>query len=405
MGWDTFIQEVWERKPCVISGRRSDHYADVLTLADMDAIVSVSESGKTEHSVDIVRYGENGQQDGSVPRTAQELPDLRHVYRAYDDGYSIKINGVHRRWGPIARLCNALQRRLHHPVGGFLFLTPAQAQAVAPHLDGYDTFLLQIDGVKHWRVYEPTVSLPLSSMAGAVERSQLGRPVVDVDLEAGDLLYIPRGFIHEGLTADVSSLHLTLAVRVTRWVHVLEHAIALAAQRDVRLREAVPAGYLESDEAAEAMGQRFHDLLRQVLDDVPFDDLRTSLLGTFTDHQQVPLDGHFASLDRLRSLDAHTIVRRRTGMLCSVTRDDGQAMIWFSGVPVGAPVTVEPALRFIAETERFAIRDLPDCLTEKGKGVLVRRLIREGLLAVEGGGGAHAAGALSADSAGASLLP
>ena len=70
-------------------------------------------------------------------------------------------------------------------------------------------------------------------------------------------------------------------------------------------------------------------------------------------------------------------------MQCTVTRTDEQAAIWFSGVPVEAPASIEPALRFVARTERFAVRDLPDCLTEKGKGVLVRRLVREGLLAVE----------------------
>ena len=40
------------------------------------------------------------------------------------------------------------------------------------------------------------------------------------------------------------------------------------------------------------------------------------------------------------------------------------------------------ALDFIARTDEFAVRDLPDDLTGEAKLVLVRRLIHEGLLTV-----------------------
>lgn len=391
MTWATFLEQVWERQPCLITGRGPDHYADVLTSADLDAVICASASGTSGKpvtqlglgAVNLVQYGEAGQTFKAIPRTTQGLPDLRYVYQEYAAGCSVSIDSLQRYWQPVAQFCNVLQQVLHHPIGAYLFLTPAGAQAYAPHYDPYDTFLLQIDGAKQWQVYEPLVSLPLASMQRPVQDEELGQPVLESRLEAGDLLYIPRGYIHRGLTADVSSLHLTLAVRAIRWVHVLEHAIRRASERDILLREAVPAGFLQSEAAAESMEQRFRDIVKTVFDDLPFAIVMRSLTKMFADHQQVPLDGHFLSLDRLGDIDANTVVKRRSGMLCTVSRTRELAMLWFSGSPVEAPLEIEPALRFIASSERFAVRELPDCLTENGKCVLVRRLVREGLLALE----------------------
>src|SRR5207253_6727001 len=120
--------------------------------------------------------------------------------------------GLQRRWPTVSGVCGGLQRALHHPVGAYLFLTPAAAQAFAPHYDPHDTFMLQIDGAKDWRVYDSVVTLPLPEMRQPIQPEQLGEPILEVRLEAGDLLYIPRGFAHQGLTADEPSLHLTLAV-------------------------------------------------------------------------------------------------------------------------------------------------------------------------------------------------
>ena len=43
-------------------------------------------------------------------------------------------------------------------------------------------------------------------------QSEIGKPVLEVVLEAGDLLYFPRGFIHQGdCQPDAHSLHITVS--------------------------------------------------------------------------------------------------------------------------------------------------------------------------------------------------
>lgn len=43
-------------------------------------------------------------------------------------------------------------------------------------------------------------------------QKEIGSPILEVVLEAGDLLYFPRGFIHQGdCLPDAHSLHITVS--------------------------------------------------------------------------------------------------------------------------------------------------------------------------------------------------
>lgn len=44
------------------------------------------------------------------------------------------------------------------------------------------------------------------------DEAEIGEPILEVVLEAGDLLYFPRGFIHQGeCLPDAHSLHITIS--------------------------------------------------------------------------------------------------------------------------------------------------------------------------------------------------
>jgi ribosomal protein L16 Arg81 hydroxylase len=376
-----FLEQVWERQPCVVTGRASDYYSHLLRIADVDAIISTANSEAAEHHVDLVRYEGSRNVHKPIPRTPHGAPDLRFIYEAYQDGYSIVANSLQQRWQPISRLCADLQQTLNHPVGAYLFLTPRATQAFAPHWDVHDVFILQLEGAKHWQLYAPMVTLPLIHMQHEVQRSQLGQPTQEVHLQAGDVLYIPRGHIHQALTSDVSSLHLTVWVHAIRWADLLEGAILRLAEADASLQEALPVGFLQPDELLGALEERLHELLARAAAAARIDTAIVPLAKRFAYAQQVPLDGHFVSLDQLHQIDLNTVVERRSGVLCVVFQAGGHTVVEFAGNRIEEPLAAEPALQFIAHTDRFAVWELPDCLSDTEKRELVRRLLTQGLLA------------------------
>lgn len=82
----------------------------------------------------------------------------------------------------------------------FSYLTPVNSSGFAPHWDDVDTFLIQTEGRKFWTVYAPhdDLKLPLESSGNLTEDYVKNLTVVFQGyLCAGDLLYMPRGYIHQ----------------------------------------------------------------------------------------------------------------------------------------------------------------------------------------------------------------
>ena len=104
------------------------------------------------------------------------------------------------------------------------------------HYDAHDVFVLQAEGSKHWRLYRGPIHLPLPGQAYSQE-VEPGELVAELDLHPGDLIYIPRGFMHDAVAVDSTSLHLTLGVLSVTWAAVVLQAAESAIEADARFRE------------------------------------------------------------------------------------------------------------------------------------------------------------------------
>ena len=58
-------------------------------------------------------------------------------------------------------------------------------------------------------------------------RTHPDRVTLESLVACGDTLYIPRGFVHEGIASDDASMHITVALQTSDWdyVHVISHAV------------------------------------------------------------------------------------------------------------------------------------------------------------------------------------
>lgn len=74
---------------------------------------------------------------------------------------------------------------------------------VGPHIDHYDVFICQGVGQRHWKVGDKYTG---EEFLADEKLRHVGpfTPVIDTYLNTGDLLYIPPGFPHEGVSLDTS---------------------------------------------------------------------------------------------------------------------------------------------------------------------------------------------------------
>ncbi len=78
-----------------------------------------------------------------------------------------------------------------------------------------DTFILQIEGAKRWRLHKSAKREEMLAITPSMDFNpleNLPELVWEGVLEAGDLLYMPRGVIHHAATvAGKHSVHITLS--------------------------------------------------------------------------------------------------------------------------------------------------------------------------------------------------
>jgi ribosomal protein L16 Arg81 hydroxylase len=384
---ETFFRDTWEKAPLVVARGDEGHYAGLLSLRDVDQIVAFSRPKFTDPSA----FQSRGTARPTYVRgmldqpsfSPKDNPGVAELRQVFDHGKSVVIMAMQHRWPAVAELCRNLETVLHCPVHANLYLTPAGSQGFAAHYDTHEVFILQLEGVKHWRLYGAVESLPLVSESVVPPRLPLGT-AQEVCLQAGDFLYIPRGHVHEAFTADTASLHLTVGISVYRWADLLHHALVCASHRDRRLRESIPGGGLPGSKSEVKL--HFKLLLAELADsesgDALFDEAARALGDQFFGQLHMLPGNQFTSLSDRDGLDIDTVLEKHPLTLCRVVNDEHGAAIEFPGNRVSGPHRIASALHFVAQTARFAVRELPDDLNAEGKVVLARRLLREGLLRI-----------------------
>ncbi|KAM9020489.1 ribosomal oxygenase 2 isoform 5-T5 [Ara ararauna] len=134
----------------------------------------------------------------------------------------------------------------------------------------FKVFILQLEGEKHWRLYKPTVHLAREYNVESEDR--IGNPTHEFILKPGDLLYFPRGTIHQADTPPgISySTHVTISTyQNNSWGDFLLDAIPAlvfdTAKEDVALRTSIPRKLLMQVDVADST-KKLSSLLRRLAD-------------------------------------------------------------------------------------------------------------------------------------------
>ena len=368
-----FFADCWEQKPAVTRGRASDFFQPLFSLADVDRFICYHkpEPGHIDLVCDAGFVRDNF-------LNADHTANVDLVYESYLKGSTVVLSGLEDTWEPLVFFSRALERDLNHPVAVAVYLTPPGVHGVQPHFDTQENLILQVEGSKRWRVYPPARDLPpVEGSYVPVPRASLPAPLLDTEVCPGDVLYVPRGFAHEAHAGDQGSLHITVDIHVRTWLDLLSDALALVGERHRELRRALPVGLLQEDALPADLERQLADHLAR-LRDVSLDEVLRKYTEALVVRKPPPPDGRFAIRDTAVALD--TWVARRATTLTRLVREPGVAGLQFSGNQLMGPEKIAGALAFIAAHDAFTPAMLPGPLHDREKLVLVRRLVRIGLL-------------------------
>jgi ribosomal protein L16 Arg81 hydroxylase len=368
-----FLAAYWERAPLHVRRDPSAHDG-LFDLADADAVLANS-GGAWAGSIRVV-------QDGAATPLARRPGGVEGAYRAYRDGATFVFSALQERVPAVWELYASLAEALHGGVNVNAYLTPPSSTGFATHYDSHDVFVLQTAGAKRWVIHRPPLPLPLVSQEFSKELlpqylQGAGEPVLEVKLTAGDLLYVPRGFLHAASSGREASLHLTVGVFPPLIGPVLVSALEAAVARDPALRVSLPLDFADDpDSTATSLAK----LARDAVDSVDWRAVVASLGPQAAAARRPSLDGHLQDLERLPRLRLDTPVRRRPDCTVTIGLHDDRLRVSFHAKHLDVPAHIEPDIQFISTAGVFTAAQLPGVLDDEGRLVLVRRLVREGAL-------------------------
>jgi ribosomal protein L16 Arg81 hydroxylase len=384
-----FFKRYWENSPLVVSPRQPERFASLLSAADVDRLVSTAcQTDPT--SIELVTSGPvSVQGDG---------PDA--LRKALDQGASFRIRSVQQFWQPLHELCDRLEKTFNAPVRANLYSTPPGAQAFKLHFDPHDVLVLQISGNKHWRVFAPQITLPLGYVPplsfekdddqlkyrrGAINQSQddvadpVGAPVIEAVLNEGDLLYLPRGFIHAARASSQRSVHLTIGIHVVTWLDLLTVALGQAANRNELLRRALPLNAGLTAKTEIELTEAFNQVVTELRKNMELKPALDELVASFQKRSRVPLRLYEDTNDSVKTT---ATMERRLAHPFELVREDSLVGLVSGAKAFWLPESFAPALKFVSERPLFVVADLPGGLSDRSKCSLIQRLVREGFLRI-----------------------
>jgi ribosomal protein L16 Arg81 hydroxylase len=395
---DAFATEYWDRQPLftradALPGR----FDDLFTAEAVDELIT--HRGLRTPFVRMAREGtvlDPGRYTapGGLGAEIADQVSADKVLDEFSAGATLVLQGLHRTWPPLADFTRQLIADLGHPAQVNAYITPASARGFDPHYDVHDVFVLQIAGEKHWRIHPPVHPQPLrdqpwSDHRSAVERAAEGEPAIDEVFRRGDVLYLPRGWIHSATALGGTSIHLTIGVAALTRHDVLREAVAQAAA-DTNLRTALPLGIDLTDAATVGalLADAVHDLARFSTDtsDTAHAEARVHAVSRRLARRVRPGAEPIAPLattSAASALHEATTVSLRRGLDPRLRPGPTPATValLLSSKTVSLPAEAADALTQILTGHTVQAGDLVG-LDPASSLVVARRLVREGVLVV-----------------------
>ncbi|GAB4191009.1 MAG: hypothetical protein Tsb002_19340 [Wenzhouxiangellaceae bacterium] len=392
--WAGFRDDYWQQQPLHIHRGQADYFATLAAVDDIDFMLGAY-AGQPGFAISVI----GSRIDSGVPEQLRSS-NPRHwtperVYQRLAQGATIRIGNVARYLPEVARMAAGFEQRLQTDININLYYTPRQSRAFEAHYDNHDVFIIQVAGSKRWRLFQQAEQWPVEVVyRGRLEWlrqhsdagfsppvSTRGEPD-EVILRAGDMLYVPRGRVHQVSTLDDSpSLHLTVAAPVVTWYEACVQGLLRAFRHSPELRQALPPDFATHQDnisaeqyaaVAAAVAQHLNpDVLRQAV---------AEMGRQFIDSRRGDWHHSSSDVESWRQLTLDQPLRLRPALLYRLQREPTQILVRFWGQTITVPLRCETMLQHVLEASPFRARDLTTHLSDQSRLVFCQSLLQQGLI-------------------------
>ena len=367
---DEFRARYWETKPLIVHRNDPDYYDDIFTLQDFDDAIARGPA--------YVKVANDEAKQQFAQHVGGTTPALDAIFADMRNGYTLVLDQLHRRDPKLGLLCRTLAPEFGHRLATNLYLTPPGGKGFGAHWDNHDVFILQTVGSKVWHIEMERRIFPARNDKMGADGRELRGNINTFTLKQGDLIYIPRGFVHAAECGEEASLHITLGLHAAFFEEILLAAIQKMVQVDPRLRVALPLGFMEGQQdgvvkraMAAFLAASDEGFLSAVVD-----QYRDELVQNFL----LDVSGQVVEFFNPSPLTLDNVAGPRRGIVYRMHPDNDTVRLSFGARNIVFPGFFRESLEFALTAPTYAIREIRGNIQDEERLAFAERLIQEGLL-------------------------
>ncbi|MEO9275769.1 cupin domain-containing protein [Marinomonas sp. 5E14-1] len=200
----TFLDEYWQRKPLLIRAALPNFEAPL----DADELAGLAMEEEVESRIVI--------ENGNAPWETQQGPFRESDFESLPEKeWTLLVQAVDH-WVPeVQELKEQFQFLPSWRLDDVMISYATEGGSVGPHYDQYDVFLVQVSGKRRWQVLAPEEykDSALANISLHILDNFPVNPEIDWELEAGDILYLPPNFAHNGRALDDDCMTYSVGFR------------------------------------------------------------------------------------------------------------------------------------------------------------------------------------------------
>ena len=271
---EEFLRDYWQKKPVVIRQGFTD-FKDPISADELAGLATLSEV----ESVLVSFKNKKWQAEFGPFQSYQHLGEK---------DWSLVVQAVDHFSEEAALLIEPFRFIPNWRLDDLMVSFATPGGGVGPHIDLYDVFICQGSGKRHWRVGDRGQHREFSAHEALLHVEPF-TAIIDVELNPGDILYIPPGFPHEGTTL-ASSLSFSVGFRTQSSVslfsgladHLIDQDMANELIEDPNRPLTLAAGEINNSDYA-LVKQQFEKVLAN-------DKLMRTFIGSYLSQAKHELD-------------------------------------------------------------------------------------------------------------------
>jgi 50S ribosomal protein L16 3-hydroxylase len=364
MSQNEFLTKYWQKKPVVIK----QGFKNFIDPISPDELAGLAMEESVESRL-VYKKGEEWQ---------AEFGPFEQYEHLGEKDWSLVIQALDNFSEEAAEIIEPFRFLPHWRLDDLMASFATAGGGVGPHVDNYDVFICQGSGKRHWRVGDNTKQNEVIAHEALLHVEPF-EAIIDVELEPGDILYIPPGFPHEGIALE-PSMSFSVGFRANSTVsllsaladHLIDNELGTDLLEDADRQAITHSGEITNND--------YKSIKSQLTNLIENEDIFKSFVGKFLTNAKheldlMPSEEPFARDEVSELLTIHGI--KRLGGLRAFYFEDtiNQGIFYINGEQQNCSADIVPVIKLLCDQSILSPDELaPWCDNEQFLSLMITLL-------------------------------